>query len=290
MIQVIFSDVDGCFVPEQYDPFGSVRSGDGLESLFDYYRMYAGPQIVLCTGRAWENTRGILVRAGFLSNMLRIWPDCPVLCEHGMRVVVSPITGTGASLFDLVEGYRKYRSAVQSVRTAADHIEARLPYLRHELEARIKRKVGRILVFKKQFCFAIDVPLIQGTSERVDPALWLQMVSAVIDDSLRDMLQQQLATITLSANAVDVSAPLGKADGVRYLLRRYGTSPSSAAYIGDSVSDLAGMQEVYFACCPSNAVPGVKAYVNSLGVRGYVSPFPSAEGEADIFRYLQESS
>lgn len=287
MIEVVFTDVDGCFVPEAYDPLGSERHGEELEPFFAFYRAYDGPQIVLCTGRAWENTRGILARAGFLPKMRQAWPDCPVLCEHGIHIVVDPISGARTSLVDVMDQHGGLRSAARDVRAAADVIEGRLASVRQELEARVGRKVARVVLVKKQFCFALDLPLVQDTCERVDPTVWLAVVRATLDEILGQQLRQRLVVVSVSANAVDVSIPLGKADGVRYLLQKYGTSPGAAAYIGDSVADIQGMQSVRFACCPSNAVPQVKTYVETLGDRGYLSPLQSTDGEIDALRHLR---
>jgi hydroxymethylpyrimidine pyrophosphatase-like HAD family hydrolase len=82
--------------------------------------------------------------------------------------------------------------------------------------------------------------------------------------------------------AVDLTLPMGKGDGVRFLLDRYGTPPTRAAFIGDSVPDIEGMQQVRLACCPANAVSPVKAFVASRGKQGYISPLVYADGEIDI--------
>ena len=77
MIDVIFNDIDGCMVPRDYDPFRIVLDEAASEQHFAYYRAYAGPQIVICTGRGWADTRGILERAQFFPRQRPSGPTRP---------------------------------------------------------------------------------------------------------------------------------------------------------------------------------------------------------------------
>jgi hypothetical protein len=47
------------------------------------------------------------------------------------------------------------------------------------------------------------------------------------------------------------------------------------------------MRQVGLACCPTNAVEPVKAFVASRGKQGYVSPLEFADAEIDILNLVQ---
>lgn len=287
MIDVIFSDIDGCLVPEGYDPLGSVQADEDSEPYFEYYRNYSGPQLVLCTGRAWVNTYGILRRASFLPNQLRIWPDQPVLCENGIDVIIDPINGNRTSLIDESEQLDHLRPVVERIKNTGDELELVLSKIRERLEEDFGRDVTPIHLIKKDFCVTARIPHFEGTTEQVDPSQFYQSVIEAVQGPLGSFGEDGFVRIILSASAVDITLPIGKGDGVKYLLRRYGTPPARAAYIGDSVPDIEGMKQVGLACCPANAVQPVKDFVASRGKRGYVSRLKYADAEIDILDCIQ---
>jgi hydroxymethylpyrimidine pyrophosphatase-like HAD family hydrolase len=282
LIDVVFSDIDGCFVPQNYDPLGTVQTDEESEPYFEYYRNYTGPHLVLCTGRAWVNTLGILRRAGFLPNQRAAWPDQPVLCENGIDVIVDPVNGHRTSLIDESAGLAHLRPVVERIKGAGVELELGLGKIREGLEADFEREVTPIQLIKKEFCVTARIPRFGGTSQQVDASRFYQRVTQAVQEPLGSLVKDGRVRIILSATAVDITLPIGKGDGVRYLLDRYETPPERAAFIGDSAPDIEGMQQVGLACCPSNAVPPVKDFVHSLGSRGYVSPLSYAEAEIDI--------
>ncbi|GAB4537296.1 MAG: hypothetical protein Kow0063_23850 [Anaerolineae bacterium] len=287
LIDVVFSDIDGCFVPHGYDPLGLVQIDQASEPYFGYYRRYTGPQLVLCTGRAWINTFGILKRAGFLPNQCRIWPDRPVLCENGIDVIVDPLNGPRTSLIDELAELEHLRPVVEHIKNAGGELELALDGIRKRLEADFQRSVSPIQLIKKDFCLTARIPHFEGTAQQVDPSRFYQSLAQAVQRLLGVLVERGAVQIVLSANAVDITLPLGKGDGVRYLLQRYGTSPGRAAYIGDSLPDIEGMKQVGLACCPANAVPPVQDFVASLGDRGYISPLKYADAEIDILNHIQ---
>ena len=131
------------------------------------------------------------------------------------------------------------------------------------------------------------MPCFEGTAQQIDPSFFLQAVTEAVQEPLGTLLDDGSARVIQSTSAVDITLPIGKGDGVKYLLEKYGTSPTRAAYIGDSVPDMEGMKQVNWACCPANAAAPVKAYVASLGARGYVSPLEYADAEMDILDHIQ---
>jgi hydroxymethylpyrimidine pyrophosphatase-like HAD family hydrolase len=286
LIDVIFSDIDGCLVPQGYDSQGLIQTDEDSELYFDYYRNYPGPQLVLCTGRAWEHTFGILRRADFLPNQRRIWPDQPVLCENGMDVITDPVSGRRTSLVDELDELRDLRPVIEHIRSAGEELELVLGQMRRELEDEFGRNVRPIQLVKKEYCVTARIPNFDGTGQQVDAPRFLQSVTDAVQESLGSLVKKGQVRIILSAQAVDVTLPIGKGDGVKFLLEKYGTPASRAAFIGDSVPDVEGMQQVQLACCPSNAVPPVKAFVASLGRRGYVSPLAFADGQLDILNHI----
>ena len=286
MIDVIFSDIDGCFVPQGYDPLGSVQRDEDSEPYFEYYRNYSGPQLVLCTGRAWANTLGILRRAHFLPNQRVVWPDQPVLCENGIDVIIDPVNGDRTSLIDELDELDHLGPVVERIKWAGGELELVLDELREGLEADFGRDVTPIQLIKKNFCVTARIPHFEGTTQQVDASRFCDSLTQAVQRPLGPLLEDGSARIILSSSAVDITLPIGKGDGVKYLLERYGTPPRRAAYIGDSVPDIEGMEQVGLACCPSNAVVPVKEYVASRGESGYVSPSTHADAEIDILNYI----
>jgi hypothetical protein len=287
LIDVVFSDIDGCFVPQGYDPLGSVQTDRDSEPYFEYYRNYSGPQLVLCTGRAWINTSGILRRANFLPNQRKLWPDQPVLCENGIDVIIDPVNGQRTSLIDEFTEFEHLRPVVERIKNTGGELELALDRIRKELEADLGRRVTPIQLIRKDFCVTARIPHFEGTAQQVDPSRFFRSVTQSVQGSLGLLVERRSVQIVLSASAVDITLPIGKGNGVRYLLEAYDTSSAWAAFIGDSVPDIDGMKQVYLACCPSNAVPLVKAFVASLGARGYISPLTYADGEIDILSHIQ---
>lgn len=286
MVDVVFSDIDGCFVPQGYDPLGSVQTDEDSERYFEYYRNYSGPQLVLCTGRAWVNTFGILRRAHFLSNQRSVWPDQPVLCENGIDVIIDSVNGQRTSLIDELTEFDHLRPVVERIKSTGGELELVLDNIREGLEADFGRNVTPIQLIKKDFCVTMRIPHFDGTSQQVDPSRFYHSVTRAVQRLLGALVEDGSVQIILSASAVDITLPIGKGDGVKYLLERYGTPPERAAYIGDSVPDIEGMKQVSLACCPSNAVRPVKDFVAARGRRGYVSPFRFADAEIDILNYI----
>ena len=179
------------------------------------------------------------------------------------------------------------RPVVEHIKSAGGELELVLERMRQELEGEYGRKVTPIQLIKKDFCVTARIPYFEGTGQQVDPARFLQGVNSVIQKSLGSLVNEGCVRTILSAHAVDITLPIGKGDGVKFLLERYGTPPTRAAFIGDSVPDIEGMQQVRLACCPSNAVAPVKAFVASRGKQGYVSPLEFADGEIDTLNLVQ---
>ena len=287
MIDVIFSDIDGCFVSQGYDPLGSIQEDEATEFYFEYYRNYSGPQLVLCTGRAWVDTVEILRRADFLPNQRTVWPDQPVLCENGIDVITDPINNGRTSLIDELQELQPLRPVIEHIKRAGGELELVLEKIRKGLEGELGGNVTPIQLVKKDYCVTARIPYFEGTDQRVDPPRFLQIVNSAIEKPLGPLLNNGSVRTILSANAVDITLPIGKGDGVKFLLERYGTPPSRAAFIGDSVPDIEGMRQVRLACCPTNAVAPVKAFVASRGKQGYVSPLEFADAEIDILNSVQ---
>jgi len=289
LIEVIFSDIDGCLVPEGYDPLGVIQIEGTSERYFEYYRNYPGPQLVLCTGRAWENTSGILRRADYMPNQRRTWPDRPVLCENGIVVIIDPVNGRWTSLVDELEKMDHLRSLIEPIRNTGALLENHLEEMRQGLERGFGRNVTPISLARKEFMVTVRRPFFEGSAQPVGQTLFLQTVTRAVQEPLGPLLGDGSARLVQSSSAVDITLPFGKGDGVKYLLEKYGTSPARAAYIGDSAPDIEGMKQVGLACCPANAVPSVKAYVASLGESGYVSPLKFADAEIDILNHIQST-
>jgi hydroxymethylpyrimidine pyrophosphatase-like HAD family hydrolase len=287
LIDVVFSDIDGCFVSQGYDPLGLIQEDEASERYFEYYRNYSGPQLVLCTGRAWVHTVGILRRANFLPNQRRAWPDQPLLCENGIDVITDPIHNRRTSLIDELDELQPLRPVIKHIKRAGGELELVLEKIREELEGEFGRNVTPIQLVKKDFCVTARIPYFEGTDQRVDPPRFLQLVNSAVQKPLGSLVDNGSVRTVLSANAVDITLPIGKGDGVKFLLERYGTPSSRAAFIGDSVPDIEGMQQVRLACCPSNAVAPVKTFVASRGKQGYVSPLEFANAEIDILNLVQ---
>jgi hydroxymethylpyrimidine pyrophosphatase-like HAD family hydrolase len=286
VVDVIFNDIDGCFVPPHYDPLGDVQTDNISEPYFEYYRVYSGPQLVLCTGRAWINTVGILRRSGYLRRQRQVWPDQAVLCEHGMHVITDPLTGEGVSLMDNLPAFQHLRPATEHIKQAGRKLELALEDMRQTLEGVSGRKVDRIQLLQKKFSVAVRIPCFEGSTEQVDASLLRRSLTQVVREPLGSLLEEGTVQIRQSSSAIDITPPIGKGDGVAYLLQEYGTPRTRAAYIGDSGPDLDGMQRVDWVYCPANASPDVQAYVASLGPKGYVSPLAFADGERDILEHL----
>jgi phosphoglycolate phosphatase-like HAD superfamily hydrolase len=202
-------------------------------------------------------------------------------------VIADPVDGRRTSLIDELDELRDLRPVIERIKSAGEELELVLGQMRQEIKDEFGRNVGPIQLIKKEYCVTARIPNFDGTGQQVDASRFLQSVTGAVQESLGSLVENGRVRIVLSAQAVDVTLPIGKGDGVRFLLDRYGTSPARAAYIGDSVPDIEGMQQVYLACCPSNAVPSVKAFVASRGGRGYVSPLAYADGELDILDHIR---
>jgi hydroxymethylpyrimidine pyrophosphatase-like HAD family hydrolase len=287
MIDVIFTDIDGCFVPQHYDPSGSIQVDEGSEYYFEYYRRYSGPQLVLCTGRAWVNTLGILRRAEFMPHQRSAWPDRPLLCENGADLIIDPIAGQRTSLIDAVDAYSHLRPAVEHIQNAGREMGPTIDQVHEQLELEFGRKINPIDLVQKEYSVTVRIPCFAGTADQIDAARFRQAITRAIQELLGWLLRDGAAQVVQSTSAVDITLPIGKGDGVKYVLDKYGTPPNRAAYIGDSVPDIDGMKQVHLACCPTNADPTVKAFVASLGDRGYTSSLAFADAEIDILNYIR---
>jgi hydroxymethylpyrimidine pyrophosphatase-like HAD family hydrolase len=286
MIDIIFSDIDGCLVPQHYDYLVPEDGDAESERYFDYYHRYAGPQVVLCTGRAWSNTRGIWQRTRNFPRQRVGWPDTPVLCEHGLDVLTDPAAGRRVSLIDEVPSLASLKSVVKPIQEAAELLDAALEPMRERLAHALGRPVAPITLLKKLYSLAVRIPLYEGTLEQVSLPLFFDLVREQIDSPLGQWIDDGRVVFLCSTTAVDILPPVSKGDGVRYVLERYGTSPDRAVYIGDSAADIAGMEAVRWAACPANAVPDVLNYVTSLNGCGYRSGLSFADAEVEILEMV----
>jgi hydroxymethylpyrimidine pyrophosphatase-like HAD family hydrolase len=201
-------------------------------------------------------------------------------------VIIDPVNGGRTSLIDELDELDHLRPVVERIKGAGGELELVLDELREGLEADFGRDVTPIQLIKKNFCVTVRIPLFEGTAQQVDASRFCHSLTQAVQRPLGSTLEDGSVRIILSASAVDITLPIGKGDGVKYLLERYGTPPKRAAYIGDSVPDIEGMKQVGLACCPSNAVVPVKEYVASRGESGYVSPSTHADAEIDILNYI----
>ena len=287
MIDILFTDIDGCLVPQHYDYLGTDGSDGEAARYFDHYRRYAGPQIVLCTGRAWASTRGIWQRTHNFPQQRLAWPETPVLCEHGMDVVIDPATDRHISLIDEAPDLAHIKPVVKPVKETGEMLESELEPMRERLTRELGRPVAPIMLLKKFFSLAVRIPFFEGTQEQVSPLLFFDLVRERVKSPLGQLIAEGRVLLAYSTTAVDIIPPVSKGDGVRYLLKRYGTPPERAAYIGDSVPDIAGMQAVSWAACPSNAVQEVRDYVASLDGHGYQSTLSFADAELEMLEKVR---
>jgi hypothetical protein len=281
-VDILFTDVDGCLVGAGYDPLGVTVEDAGSEPYFKYYRQYAGPQLVLCTGRGWIHTRGILERAGFMSHQHQHWPDLPALCEHGVDVVLNPRSGIRTSLLHELPRFAHLATAVASIRAIGDAVMGGLSEIRMMLERQNGERISDIQLLRKDYSISLNIPVILRTGGKVDSHSLRDAVETVVGEPLGELIAAGSARLTLSSSALDLTLPVGKPDGIGFLLDRYGTEASRTAYIGDSVSDIEAMSCVGMACCPADAAPDVRNFVRSMRDRGYVSSLVGPDGELDI--------
>lgn len=286
VIDIVFNDIDGCMVPRNYDPLRIVLDEAASARHFAYYRAYAGPQIVIATGRGWEDTRGILERAQFFPMQRVIWPETPVLCEHGLDVVIDPIADIHLALIDEVSALHHLRPSVEPIRRTGECLAKELPAISATLHRHFGRPITQPLLLQKRFSLAVRIPSFAGTLEQIEPAPFFAVIREIALPVLDGLLAERMVVFAQSSTAIDIVPPVNKGDGVRYLLGRYGTSPEHTMYIGDSVPDLAGMREVGWAACPANAVAEVQDYVRARGDRGYRSALEFAEAELEILNRL----
>jgi len=205
-----------------------------------------------------------------------------------MDVIADPVNGRRTSLIDELDELRHLRPVIERIKSTGEELEPVLEQMRQELEDEFERNVTPIQLIKKEYCVTARIPSFEETGQQVDAPRFLQSVTRAVQGSLGSLVKNGRVRIILSAQAVDVTLPIGKGDGVKFLLERYGTSSTQAAFIGDSVPDIEGMQQVHLACCPSNAVPPVKAFVASRGRHGYISRLAYADGELDILNHIRD--
>ena len=164
MIDVIFNDIDGCMVPRDYDPLRIVLDEAASERHFAYYRTYTGPQIVLCTGRGWADTRGILERAQYFPRQRATWPHTPVLCEHGMDVVIDPVADTHVALIDEVPALRRLRPSVEPIRRTGMLLQAALPSVSDTLSPALRTPSGTAFAAAEAILPGGEDPILCGHS------------------------------------------------------------------------------------------------------------------------------
>lgn len=122
----------------------------------------------------------------------------------------------------------------------------------------------------------------------------IEEIALAVQGLLGDLEKQGLVAIRNSAIAVDISPvgedgiPIDKASGVRFLSKVLVIDPSLMVGIGDSRGDFPMLNLVGKVGCPSNASPACRELVGNKG--GYISPFPYAQGVADIIRHFLEGS
>ncbi len=74
----------------------------------------------------------------------------------------------------------------------------------------------------------------------------------------------------------------GKANAMKYLIKKKGLNTANIAAIGDDANDLSMLALARFTACPGNARPEVKRFINEKG--GYVSEFAGHKGTVDVLR------
>jgi len=114
------------------------------------------------------------------------------------------------------------------------------------------------------------------------PPLEVKEVYSIVTETVAK--NQLVASITMSASAVDITPPgIDKAAGVRWLLDTLeevlSVKLANVAGVGDSVGDLPFLRIVGFSAAPSNASEHVKSLVD------YGSLWADGRGVADIIRH-----
>jgi len=285
-IEVVFSDLDGCLLPKDYDPSGVEQSHLPSERYFEYYRSYPGPQIVVCTGRSWEATRGIMTRVSHFPSEARVLPVKPVICENGARIVLDSRKGEEVSLIESFRCDSDPRILVREIHDLRKTVVNRSDLIKREVERRLNKPVGQLHFPPKKYMVTADVPFYQSNEERVPQRVFLEVLLQFLPISVRDLLEKNQLIVSCSRNAVDVHLPIGKSDGVRFLIEKYGLERTKIAYIGDAESDIEALTYAQVGCCPANADDSVKKHVRRKGAFGYVSPFLYAEGAIDSLKWI----
>jgi hydroxymethylpyrimidine pyrophosphatase-like HAD family hydrolase len=114
------------------------------------------------------------------------------------------------------------------------------------------------------------------------PPLEVKEIYSIVTETVAK--NQLVASITMSASAVDITPPgIDKAAGVRWLLDTLegvlSVKLANVAGVGDSVGDLPFLRIVGFSAAPSNASEHVKSLVD------YGSSWADGRGVADIIRH-----
>ena len=114
------------------------------------------------------------------------------------------------------------------------------------------------------------------------PPLEVKEVYSIVTETVAK--NQLVASITMSASAVDITPPgIDKAAGVRWLLDTLeevlSVKLANVAGVGDSVGDLPFLRIVGFSAAPSNASEHVKSLVD------YGSSWADGRGVADIIKH-----
>jgi hydroxymethylpyrimidine pyrophosphatase-like HAD family hydrolase len=114
------------------------------------------------------------------------------------------------------------------------------------------------------------------------PPLEVKEIYSIVTETVAK--NQLVASITMSASAVDITPPgIDKAAGVRWLLDTLegvlSVKLANVAGVGDSVGDLPFLRIVGFSAAPANASEHVKSLVD------YCSLWADGRGVADIIRH-----
>ncbi|MBI2113369.1 MAG: HAD hydrolase family protein [Candidatus Wildermuthbacteria bacterium] len=122
---------------------------------------------------------------------------------------------------------------------------------------------------------------------RKNSTITLEELARIVRKEFQDAIRDKFLEVTQSGNAVDLfPRDINKHTGLTHLCELTGIRPERTLAIGDSQGDIAILRMVGFAGCPANASEVCKALVQERGDRGYISPYPYAQGVIDIMTHF----
>lgn len=257
-ISFIFNDVDECLsqnLPSDGRSFTSTHLNN-LTEYSNFIDSHSDTNFILCSGRCFDQLKGIIEKI------------------KGLKWVISE---NGSIIHNLISG--------EKIDLAAHHPAKR--YLL-KLKSYVEEFAKKSQIPHKENMLTIDI------DKEGNPSYFNSFLETIPDDLFKDCIKQGIS-FDWDPTAINITLPISKQDGINKLFEILPPKlKKRSLYIGDSVSDIKGMNSCEFAATISNGDKKNKRVqefimLNYIPFRkGYISPFSYNKGNIDCIKYFLE--